>query len=88
MTSRNISYVDLLKIDVEGNELKVFQGAEKSLAEGRIGAIQIEFNECAIDSRIFLRDFWNLLSKDFHLHKFLFQQTCIKKFPPAFNRGD
>ena len=71
MSSKNISYIDLLKIDVEGNELNVLQGAEKSLTDGRIGAIQIEFGGCNIDSRTFLRDFWNLLSKDFRMFRIM-----------------
>ena len=71
MAAKNIAFVDLLKIDVEGNELKVLRGASRSLADGKIGAIQIEFGECDLDSRIFIRDFWNLLSKDFHMYRIM-----------------
>jgi FkbM family methyltransferase len=40
-----IQRIDLLKIDVEGHEPKVFQGAAAALAERRIRAILCEFNE-------------------------------------------
>ena len=71
MAAKNIEAIDLLKIDVEGNELNVLQGALRSLSEGRIRAIQIEFGGCNIDSRTFVRDFWNLLSKDFRMFRIM-----------------
>ena len=71
IVAKNIAFVDLLKIDVEGNELRVLQGASRSLSEGKIGAIQIEFGGCNIDSRTFVRDFWNLLSKDFRMYRIM-----------------
>jgi FkbM family methyltransferase len=40
-----IERVDLLKIDVEGHEPQVFQGAARALVERRIRAILCEFNE-------------------------------------------
>jgi len=40
-----IGGVDLMKVDVEGHELNVFKGAEKSIRDGRIRAILCEFNE-------------------------------------------
>lgn len=63
--------IDLLKIDVEGNELKVLQGAQKLIKQKRIHNIQIEFGGADIDSRTFLRDFWILLSDDFKMYRIL-----------------
>lgn len=40
-----VERIDLLKIDVEGHEPQVFDGARRALAERRIGAILCEFNE-------------------------------------------
>lgn len=41
----NVDTVDLLKIDVEGHEGKVFAGADRALSSGRIKAILCEFND-------------------------------------------
>jgi FkbM family methyltransferase len=40
-----VASVDLLKIDVEGHEPKVFTGGERSLASGRVRALLCEFND-------------------------------------------
>jgi FkbM family methyltransferase len=40
-----VPHVDLLKIDVEGWEPRIFEGARRALASGRIDAILCEFNE-------------------------------------------
>jgi FkbM family methyltransferase len=49
-----------VKLDVEGAERYVLEGAKKSLSEGRIRALQIEYNICAEkyygETRIPLRD--------------------------------
>jgi FkbM family methyltransferase len=57
----DISLIHLLKIDTEGHELEVLKGAVNLLRESRIQAIQFEFNEMNIVSRVFLRDFYDLL---------------------------
>ncbi|MEB3220557.1 MAG: FkbM family methyltransferase [Candidatus Sericytochromatia bacterium] len=46
--------VDLLKIDTEGHDLRVLQGARQLLAEGRLGLIQLEYNAAwrACDSSV------------------------------------
>lgn len=38
----NISYIDLLKIDVQGAEFKVIEGANNSLKDKKIGCVLIE----------------------------------------------
>lgn len=40
-----VSHVNLLKIDVEGWEPRVFEGASHALASGRIDAVLCEFND-------------------------------------------
>jgi FkbM family methyltransferase len=56
-----ISAIHLLKIDTEGHELEVLKGAKILLRERRIKAIQFEFNEMNIVSRVFFKDFRDLL---------------------------
>lgn len=53
--------IDLMKIDVEGHELSVLRGAERSLAAGRIGLIQLEYGGAYIDARAMLLDIFGLL---------------------------
>lgn len=58
----SISKIDLLKIDVEGHEIDVLRGASRMLNEKRIKAILFEFGRGNIDSRTFLRDFFNFFN--------------------------
>jgi len=64
----NIKTIDFLKIDVEGNELSVMQGAPGMLAKNAIKIIQFEINAHNIYSRVFLRDFYLLLC-DFEIFR-------------------
>lgn len=57
----NITTIDFLKIDTEGNELNILKGATKMLAEDKVHFIQFEFNEMNIISRVFLKDFYDML---------------------------
>jgi FkbM family methyltransferase len=67
---RKISKINFLKIDVEGSEYSVLQGAKKLLKDKKIDYIQFEFNIHNIYSRIFIKDFYNLL-KGYHLYRLL-----------------
>lgn len=66
-----VAHIDLLKIDAEGNELAVLQGAEAMLTRGAIDQIQFEFGGTAIDSRIFLRDIIRELAPAYRVHRIL-----------------
>ncbi|WP_295539483.1 FkbM family methyltransferase [uncultured Thiohalocapsa sp.] len=58
---QGLERVDLLKIDVEGHELSVLQGALQMLDQGRIEKIQFEYGGTFIDARILLKDIFDLL---------------------------
>lgn len=64
-----IDCIDLLKMDIEGNEYKALKGATSLLSEKKIKSIQLEFGGCNIDSRTYFRDYWNLLNKDFRVYR-------------------
>jgi hypothetical protein len=49
----------------------VVEGAGELLDGSRIRAIQFEFGGTAMDSRVFLRDFFHLLSPQYALHRLL-----------------
>ncbi|MEJ1237885.1 FkbM family methyltransferase [Chryseolinea sp. T2] len=53
--------IDLLKIDTEGHEYEVLKGSARMLNNGSIRVIQFEFGECNVYSRVFLKDFYDLL---------------------------
>lgn len=59
--------VDLLKIDVEGNELSVLLGAGRHLSNCR--SIYWEVNSCNLASRTFFKDFWDLLFPRFAIYQ-------------------
>lgn len=65
----NIHQVNLLKIDVEGNEYNVLHGAEKTLNSGLIDFIQFEFGGCNIDSRTYFQDFHYLLNPKYRIFR-------------------
>ena len=67
----DISMIDFVNIDVEGNELAVPKGSRPLLTERRIGALQFEYSGCFIDFRTLLRDNFDLLQPDYHIVKIL-----------------
>ncbi len=66
-----IGHIDLLKIDVEGHELNVLKGAGKLLASNSIVHIQFEFSEFNMESRVFFRDFFDMLSPRYAIYRIL-----------------
>ncbi|NDV28625.1 FkbM family methyltransferase [Desulfovibrio sp. JC010] len=65
-----LSFIDLLKIDTEGHEYQVLQGAANMLAQNKIKAIHFEFNEMNVFSRVFMKDFYELLP-DYSFYRML-----------------
>jgi len=61
-----LSHVDLMKMDVEGYEMDVLLGAGKLLSKIRF--IQFEFNHHLIFRKMFLKDFYDILT-DFDFYR-------------------
>jgi len=57
----NVKEIDLLKIDTEGNEMAVLKGFQTFIAMRKVKAIHFEFNEMNVISRVFFKDFYELL---------------------------
>jgi FkbM family methyltransferase len=68
---KRIERIHLLKMDIEGNELRALHGAIDMINSRRIDAIQFEFGGANIDSRTFFRDFWELLSPMYDIKRIL-----------------
>jgi FkbM family methyltransferase len=82
LCTKNINEIDLLKIDVEGNELEVLRGGINALHDRKIKAIHFEFNEMNIISRVFFRDFWEIL-EGYRFYRLLPNEMLeIKKYTP------
>jgi FkbM family methyltransferase len=71
LEKKDIDRVHLLKIDTEGNELNVLEGARRYLGEQRIDIIHIEFNEMNVISKTFFKDFYDLLASNYYLYRLL-----------------
>ena len=56
-----INKISLLKIDTEGNELKVLLGAKQCVEANLIDVIHLEFNEMNVVSRVFMKDIYEAL---------------------------
>jgi FkbM family methyltransferase len=69
--ANGITGIDLLKIDVEGHEIAVLQGAAHMIASGRIGMIQFEFGPANIYSRTYFYDFWSMLAGSYHIYRII-----------------
>lgn len=61
--AHDIPEIHLLKIDVEGHELDVLNGAHELLSAGKIHIITFEFGGTNIDTRTYFRDFFTLLTQ-------------------------
>lgn len=70
MKQKKLDSIDFLKIDTEGHEYKVLLGARKTLQQNKIGIILFEFNDMNVYSRVFMRDFFELL-KNFSMYRLL-----------------
>jgi FkbM family methyltransferase len=61
MESQKIEHLNLLKVDAEGHELAILRGARRAILSGAIDLVQFEFNEMNVMSRVFFKDFYDVL---------------------------
>lgn len=79
-----VGHIDFLKVDVEGAELDVFEGAQRMLRESRIDLIQFEYGGTFADAGITLEQVYVLLKTyDYLLFKIL--PSCQLNYRPTFN---
>jgi FkbM family methyltransferase len=62
LEAHGLDHVDFMKIDVEGAELRVLRGATHCLSVKAIHAFAFEFGSADIYSRVFFREFWDLIA--------------------------
>ena len=67
--SAGIGIIDFLKIDVEGVEYKVLQGASALVDAGVIHCIQFEYGAFSLDTRFLLRDYYEMLGAGYWIGK-------------------
>jgi FkbM family methyltransferase len=63
INEKGIPHIDFLKIDIEGHELKAFEGMGKFLNNKFVDFIQFEYGNANLDSHTTLLDFFNLFEK-------------------------
>lgn len=67
----NIQHIHLLKLDIEGYELKALTGAKELLSAGSIDIIQFEFGYANINAGTYFRTFYELLSPNYAIFRIL-----------------
>lgn len=67
--AHGIDRIHLLKIDTEGHDLHVLQGARGMLERGAIDHVQFEFSEMNLLSRTTFFDHWRLLHPRFTVNR-------------------
>jgi len=61
VSEHNIERICLLKIDTEGHEMEVLKGFVNFIEQNKVDYIHFEFNEMNVVSRVFFKDFWQIL---------------------------
>lgn len=67
--ANKVERIDFIKIDTEGHEMEILKGASKMISEAKISVIQFEFNEMNVISRVFLKDFYELLYDRYEMYR-------------------
>lgn len=69
ISEQKISNVDFIKIDTEGQELKILNGLKNSFKNKIINSLQIEYGDCSIENGFNLNDIINFINQyDYKLY--------------------
>jgi len=79
-----ITRVHLLKIDTEGYELEVLKGFRKHLEANQVDLIHFEFNDTNVVSRVFFKDFMELLPNYDFFRMLPNELAPIEKYHPLY----
>lgn len=66
-----IEYINYVKIDVEGAEIEVLKGARSTLINQRIGFLQFEYGTGNIESKTYLKSFFEIIGENYVLFRIL-----------------
>lgn len=85
--ANSIQEISFLKIDTEGHDYKVLEGFRNMLKEGKIHAIQFEYNRLNIYTKTLLHDFYELLNPPsspdaFHIGRVFPRSVRFKSYDP------
>ena len=69
-SKNDIKNIDLLKMDVEGYELKILQGAKNMIKNGNIKLIQFEFGAVSAE-KYSMKDFFDILGDQYQICRIL-----------------
>ena len=69
--NKMINKIDFLKIDTEGHELKVLEGAKEIIDKDAVKFIQFEFGGCNIDSKTYFQDFYRFLNEKYKIYRII-----------------
>ena len=69
VSQNNISFIDFMKVDIEGYEWNFLKGASKTLQEKKIGILQFELGVAAVDGKYFFKDIFHLLHKNYKIYR-------------------
>jgi FkbM family methyltransferase len=67
----SVGRIQFLKIDTEGREMEVLQGASSMIQEGRIDFIQFEFGDTFLRTPYHFLDIWDYLSNRYAIYRIL-----------------
>lgn len=86
MKQNDIHFIDFLKVDTEGYEMECLNGAKEAIDNNKIKIIQFEFNTMHVYSKVFFKDFFDLLSDKYSLYRLIQDGLIpINKYNPTYH---